>query len=58
MQYAHGVPSGPVISALMTSTLDSSTRKNTDEPHATGKLVVNTASYPTKNNQHLKLSIK
>lgn len=39
------MPSGPVISALMMSTLDSSTRRKIDESQATGKLVVNTASY-------------
>jgi hypothetical protein len=41
----YGVPSGPVMSALMTSTRDSSTRRNIDESHATGKFVVRIASY-------------
>lgn len=45
----YGVPSGPVISALMTSTRVSSTRKKIELSHATGKFVVKTASYSVQN---------
>lgn len=41
----YGVPSGPVIRALITSTRVSSTRKKIEESQATGKFVVRIASY-------------
>lgn len=44
-QESYGVPSGPVIRAFMTSTRVSSTFKNIDESHATGRLVERIASY-------------
>ncbi len=43
----HGVPSGPVMRALMTSTRVSSTRRKMDEFQATGRFVVRTASFMT-----------
>lgn len=42
--FSYGVPSGPMIIALRTSTRASSTRKKTDECHATGRLVVRIAN--------------
>ena len=46
----HGVPSGPVINALITSTRVSSTLRKIDEPQETGRLVVKMASYTTMSN--------
>ena len=43
----HGVPSGPVMRAFITSTRVSSTRRKIDESHATGKLVVKIANCMT-----------
>ncbi len=40
----YGVPSGPIIRALMISTRVSSTRKKMDESQAIGRFVVSTAS--------------
>ena len=44
-RYSYGVPSGPIISALIISTRVSSTFKRIDESQATGRLVVRIASY-------------
>jgi len=44
-RWTYGVPSGPVINALITSTRVSSTRKKMELSQATGKFVVRTASY-------------
>jgi hypothetical protein len=41
----YGVPSGPVIRALITSTRVSSIRKNIDEFHAIGRLFVKIESF-------------
>jgi hypothetical protein len=43
-KWTYGVPSGPVINALITSTRVSSTRKKMELSQATGKFVVRTAS--------------
>ena len=48
----YGVPSGPVMSALMMSTLVSSTRRKILESHATGRFVVRTASCMCKYQLH------
>lgn len=42
--FSYGVPSGPIIMALMQSTRASSTRMKMVEPQAAGKLVVKIAS--------------
>ena len=46
--HTHGVPSGPMMSAFITSTRVSSTLRKMDESHAMGKLVVRMASYTSR----------